>query len=344
MMLVCLAASPSAVCAQAQPTPPPAAPEPSYPTVSVGGLTYIQYDAELENRDGYNAFDVTRGYINITGDLAKNIKYRMTPDVRRLTDGGLAGSMVFRVKYAYVEFDNVVPHSWLRLGAHQTPWLDFEESINRYRVQGTVFSEREGVIPSSADVGLGYLQQLPGSYGEINAGVYNGEGVNRPDANKYKSVQARVTARPLPAGEVAKGLRLSAFYDWGWFDGGRPRRHGIVMASFEHSHLVATAQWLTATERPAPLITDVERRGYSTFLELRQGLEGWAGLLRFERFDPDTGMPSNSHRRTILGVAYWLLWSKVRIGFVVDDEDVRYDVAANAPDENRLLFQTHVQF
>jgi hypothetical protein len=45
------------------------------------------------------------------------------------------------VKYAFVELDNALAaRSWLRFGAHQTPWLDFEESIDRYRVQGTMFA------------------------------------------------------------------------------------------------------------------------------------------------------------------------------------------------------------
>ena len=36
---------------------------------------------------------------------------------------------------------------------HETPWLTFEESTNRYRVQGPMFAEREGLIPGPSDVG-----------------------------------------------------------------------------------------------------------------------------------------------------------------------------------------------
>ena len=169
-------------------TPPPASAEPDYPIVRVGGLSYLQYDAELKNRSGYNTFDVTRAYLNINAQVAKNIRFRFTPDIRRVNDSSLAGSLVVRVKYAYAQIDNVGPRSWIRMGAHQTPWLDFEESINRYRVQGTMFSEREGLIPGSSDFGVSYFASLPAGYGEFHVGVYNGEGYAQPEVNKYKSV------------------------------------------------------------------------------------------------------------------------------------------------------------
>ena len=331
--------------AATQASPPAAATEPNYPVVNVGVLSYLQYDAELKNRSGFNAFDVTRGYINITGDLMKNVKFRLTPDVKRVTDGSLAGSLTLRLKYGFAEFDNLGrTGSWLRFGLHQTPWLDFEEGINRYRVQGTMFSERENVIPGSGDFGVGYLTPLPSNYGEINVGVYNGEGFTQPEANKYKSVQGRLTIRPFPDGGAIRGLRLSGFYDYGSYASGHPRRHAIVMASFEHKYVVATAQWLQATERPTTALVDVDRRGYSTFLEVRQGLEGWAGIVRYDHFNPDTSRSALEDRRTIVGVAYWLKWAKSRVGLVFNDEDVRYGANVGKPNENRLLAQTHVQF
>jgi hypothetical protein len=261
--------------------------------ITIGTQTYLQYASELKNRDGFNAFDITRGYINIQAELAKNIRFRITPDVRRITDGSLAGSIGLRLKYVYVQIDNLTPRSYLKFGLHQTPWLDFEQSINRYRVQGTMFSEREA---SSRVVRLGrrLSSRFAGDYGEVFGGVYHGEGYTRAEANKAKSVQGRITVRPLPAAPIAKGFRLSGFYNLGWYDTGQPRRHGIVMGSFEHPRLVGTAQWLTATEKPLRTAArDTDRRGYSLFGEVRQGMKGWAGLVRHDHFDPDTQVPSD---------------------------------------------------
>jgi hypothetical protein len=271
------------------------------------------------------------------------VRFRFTPDVRRVNDGTLSGSLVLRVKYAFVQFDNVTPKGWIRLGAHQTPWLDFEESVNRYRVQGTMFAEREALIPGSSDFGASYFTPLPGGYGEIQGGVFNGEGYAQPEANKYKSVQGRITVRPLPNAATLKGLRVSAFYNAGWYAADRPRRLGIVMGSFEHTHIVGTIQALEATENPSGGPTDTDRSGWSAFIEPRQGLSGLAGIFRYDDYDPITSVPSNAHRRVIAGGAYWFVWPRTRLGLVVTNEQVHYDTAAQ-PKENRLLVQTHVEF
>lgn len=344
-LLACVfaAGSVASSAAQTAPAPPPA--EPEYPIVRIGVLSYVQYDAELENRSAYNAFDLTRGYININGQFADNWRFRVTPDIRRATDSTLAGTLVFRVKYAFLEYDNLTgQRSWVRFGAHQTPWLDFEESINRYRVQGTVFAEREALIPGSSDFGVGMFTPV-GKYIDIQAGVYNGEGYAQTDVNKYKSAQGRLTIRPFAGRGIANGFRLSGFYNAGWYAADRPRNLGIVMGSFEHPNLVATLQYLKATENPNPLAPrDIDRSGSSGFVELRQGLSGWAALLRVDAFDPDDALADNSQRRMIAGGAYWLVWPRSRLGFVVTNEQVHYDAAAARPEENRILFQTHVEF
>jgi hypothetical protein len=324
---------------------PATPPEPDYPVVRVGVLSYLQYAAELENRDGFNNFDVTRGYLNVNGQLARNVRFRLTPDIRRATtDSTLAGSLVLRIKYAFAQFDNLTPRSWVRFGVHQTPWLDFEESINRYRVQGTMFSEREGLIPGSGDFGVGYFTPLPDNYGEIQAGVYNGEGFTQAEVNKYKSVQGRVTVRPLPGAGLANGFRVTGFYSAGWYAEDRPRNLGIVMGSYEHTHIVATAQYLMATESPSAVQPrDIDRKGSSVFLEIRQAIQGWAALGRVDFFDPDKATGNNSQRRIIAGGAYWFVWPRSRVGLVATNEQVQYDSPTRA-DENRLLIQTHIEF
>jgi len=335
--------------AQAQ-TPAPAttpAAEPEYPIVRVGVLSYVQYDAELENRDGYNVFDLTRGYINVNGQLARNVRFRITPDVRRATsDTTLSGSLILRIKYAFVELDNFkTERSWVRFGAHQTPWLDFEESIDRYRVQGTMFSEREGLIPGSSDFGVGYFTPI-GKYIDIQTGVYNGEGYAQTDISKQKSVQGRVTLRPFAGRGTANGFRLSGFFSGGWYAADRPRRLGIVMGSFEQTHLVTTLQYVKALENPNPIMPrNIWRSGPSGFIEIRQGLQGWAALARVDLFDPNQSVADNSQRRIIAGGAYWFVFPRnSRVALVATNEQVHYEPASGRVNENRLLVQTLVEF
>ncbi|HXD18743.1 MAG TPA: hypothetical protein VN654_17135 [Vicinamibacterales bacterium] len=345
LLILAILLAPAATSrAQTAPAPAPAA-EPDYPIVRVGVVSFVQYDAELKNRDSFNAFDLTRGYININGQLARNVRFRITPDVRRITDSSLAGTLVLRIKYAFVELDNLTgARSWVRFGAHQTPWLDFEESINRYRVQGTVFAERENLIPGSSDFGVGLFTPV-GKYIDVQAGVYNGEGYAQTDTNRYKSAQARVTLRPLAGRGIANGFRLSGFYNEGWYAAGRPRRLGIVMGSFEHTNLVATLEAVKATENPsATAPRDIDRSGSSAFVELREGMSGWAAIARIDLFDPDEALGDNAQRRVIGGGAYWFVWPRSRVGLVVTNEQVHYRAGAARPEENRLLVQTHVEF
>jgi hypothetical protein len=115
------------------------------------------------------------------------------------------------------------------------------------------------------------------------------------------------------------------------------------MLSYEHRHLVSTVQYLVAPDQPVTAVRTFDRNGWSVFVEPRQGPTGWAGIARFDSFDPDA-VADDSHWRSIVGGAYWMLYSALRLGFVATNEQVHYDPGAARPTENRLLFQTQVEF
>ena len=53
----------------------PAAPAPvNFPAVTFGVVSFLQYAAELHESDGYNAFDVTRGYFNVQARLSDRVQ------------------------------------------------------------------------------------------------------------------------------------------------------------------------------------------------------------------------------------------------------------------------------
>jgi hypothetical protein len=226
------------------------------------------------------------------------------------------------------------------VGMHETPWLTYEQSINRYRVQGPMFAEREGLIPGETD--LGFSVKATGERTEVHAGVYNGEGYGRQEVDKYKSVQGRVTVRPFDEESVGGKVSLSGFYSYGWYARDRPRRVGIVMASYEQTHAVATAQYLFATDNPF-VTANIKRTGLSFFGEARQGLTGWAGIGGVDLFDPDTSAENDSRRRYIFGGAHWNQWGRSRVGIVVTLQQV-YRTVNSDRIENKLLAQTHVEF
>ena len=45
-------------------------------------------------------------------------------------------------------------------------------------------------------------------------------------------------------------MSISGFYQYGWYAEDRPRNVAIVMGSYESEHIVATAQYLSATDNP----------------------------------------------------------------------------------------------
>jgi len=183
------------------------------PSIRVGITLYPNYTfvekPKITDANGntvpFNAFDVTRAYLNFTGQISHLIAFRVTPDVTRAASAGanINNNLVYRIKYAYGQFNlddwtGKWKQTWVRIGANQTPFVDWEEGVYRYRFQGTVFTERVGRLTSS-DFGMSFHTNIPNNYGEIHTGIYNGEGYTQSEVNNQKAWQTRITVRPLPS-------------------------------------------------------------------------------------------------------------------------------------------------
>jgi hypothetical protein len=287
------------------------------PKINVGTTIYADYtyqespkisDAD-KNSVNLSSFNISRAYLNVTGNLNHLIAFRVTPDVTRESGTGssLAGSLTFRLKYAFgqLNLDDWTNHgSWVRFGIQQTPYVDYTEGIYRYRWQGTIFSEREGFM-SSSDAGLSGRWTLPGNYGDVHAGFYNGENYNRAETNNQKSFQLRGSLRPLPLGGVLKGLRLTGFHnqDKPINNGKRERNMGQI--TFEHPLINAGLEFLDAKDRSSVTTAQVHATGHSIWATPRFGTSGWELLLRRDDLKPDKNS-SAKRTRNIIGLAYWI--------------------------------------
>ena len=316
----------------------PSAPA-EFPAVSFGVLSFLQYSAALHEEDGFNAFDVTRGYFNVKAKLSERISVRFTPDVRPTTDASLNRNLALRLEYASLDA-KVSDGVSIMFGMHETPWLTFEESVNRYRVIGPMFAERLGLIPGPTDVGASV--KATSGRTEVHVGVYNGEGYGQAERDKYKSLEGRVTLRPFDEGSEAGNVSISGFYQYGWYARDRPRNVAIVMGSYEVPHVALTAQYLSATDNPF-IARDVERRGLSFFGEGRGGPTGWAGIGGLDLFDPDAINDNDSRRRYLFGAAHWSQVGRGRLGVVVTLQQ-EFRATDSQLLDRRLLAQTHVEF
>jgi hypothetical protein len=288
------------------------------PSIRVGAVIFADYtftqSPTSADTDGNivhpNAFNVGRSYINITGNISHLVAFRVTPDVVRENNAASAtnGSLVFRIKYAYAQFnldDWMTKGSYARFGIQQTPWLDFAEGLYRYRFQGTMFVEREGYF-ASADAGASFHYQLPSGYGDVHAGIYNGENYNRAEPNDQKSLQVRATVRPFGKGPmVLRGLRATAFYDGDHYVKNAPRNRFIAGLNFEHKYINAGLEYLnTKDQTSATRAPEIDGQGYSIWATPKSS-RGLEGLLRFDHLTPNTAFDGQVRNRTILGVAYW---------------------------------------
>jgi len=307
-------------------------------------------------------FEARRAYINVTGSISDWVSYRVTPDVAaRLTtattSSGLPtgatvsaatnvdGSALYRLKYAFgqVNFDKVTTHgTWVRIGQQQTPFVDFMEGIYRYRFQGTIFEEREGFL-SSSDVGFSGRWVFPNEYGDVHVGYYNGDTYSKAEANDQKAFQIRGSLRPLPKVDVAKGIRLTAFYDHDAPVKDAARNRFIAALTFEHKYLNLGFDWLSTKDRSSVSKPEVKAEGWAVWATPRT-TSGFEALLRYDHFKPVKSVDAVK-TRFLGGLAYWLkLKSPLAAAVLVDYEKVDYDAALQKPNEKRFEIKTLFNF
>jgi hypothetical protein len=328
------------------------------PSIKVGAVIFADYtytqDPTSKDADGNtihpDAFNVTRSYINITGNVSHMVAFRITPDITRETFVGpvVSGSLVFRLKYAYAQFnmdDWMTKGSWVRFGIQQTPLVDYQEGIYRYRFQGTIFAEREGFLTSS-DAGVSFHYNFAKNYGDVHVGYYNGDGYSKPEANNQQAVQIRGTVRPFATGNmVLRGLRVTGFYDGDNYIKGDEKTRALFETSFEHKYLNAAFDYLHTKDQPTKAVADVTGDGYSVWATPRSTI-GIEGLFRYDRYKPNTAFGDRTRHRTIIGVAYWFKHQgPVSSALLLDYDGANFDkLVPSQPKQNKIALHALVNF
>ncbi len=310
----------------------------------------------------FSRFTLKRGYLNITKAISPHLEARLTPDVHQ----NASGDWETRLKYLYAKFkwhgSGLLQKPYVECGLAHMPWLDFEEHVNRFRMQDPMFMERSGLF-NSADVGILFGANLGGElpeayrkrvdshyagrYGSFQVGVYNGSGYHAQEHNTNKALEARLSVRPLA--RTAPGFQVSLFGvtgkgntssepDWNVF---------TTMLSWESPRLVLTGQYVTATGNQSGSAVDasgraLDRDGYSAFTEIRLGAHRTISLIgRYDHFDPDTNSRTSDRQdRWIAGVAWQFLKGNY---WLLDYQRVQHDDPA-LPDEHRVQLTLQVVY
>ncbi len=285
------------------------------PTVSVGGVIYTNFSYQLGRDtslavDGRrNNFDVARSYITITSKSGI-FSGRVTADV----DGRRAASnqQTFRLKYAYVALTPAGSELTLKLGAVQTPFIEFDEAMWGYRMQGTVAMDRNGYLTSS-DFGLSADMSWMDEGLDVAAGFFNGEGYSGAPGDQYKDVAGRVSVRLLRSDDASRlgGLRATGFALVGQRNGGGPRERYLGMLSWRSKALTVAAQYATTVDTVADTEAAVDGQVVSAYATY--GVPAWPIrlLARVDVVDPDTdrepdapSLAAGRQTRVIAGVSY----------------------------------------
>ena len=287
------------------------------PTVTVGGVGYMQYMYQLKDTANHNnAFDVTRAYINVIGKFPAGVSTRITGDIYRDADATAGGSLLYRLKYAYVSYSPDKSPLSFRFGQTQTPLLDWEEGLWDYRMQGTMPMERGGYVTSS-DFGLA----VDGNWGfdavNMQAGVYNGEGYKGGTGDQRKDFEARVSVRLMNTDLSGSrgGLRATAFVQYGKPTGGGQRERYMGIVSYKTKQYTLAAEYAStkdsSTTGPTPSVSGsvMSVYGVANLPNSKFGV-----IARVDIIDPNTNLADNPNNvaaaaankqtRIIAGVSY----------------------------------------
>ncbi|OQX95584.1 hypothetical protein B6I21_04685 [candidate division KSB1 bacterium 4572_119] len=227
------------------------------------------------------------------------------------------------MKYKLPEF-TILSQPYLEFGLVHRPWLDFEEKINRYRVQGTLFLERSELL-NSADFGMLLVANIggkldnkiqnkigtkhTGKFGSFGIGVFNGGGYHAIEQNTNKVLETRLTLRPFHG--FFPGLLFSYF---GAFGKGNTElapdwvlNSGFV--SLENRYFVLTGTYYEGKGNSFGSCIDENNRplnqsGYSAFSELKLMCNRVSIFGRYDFFAIEDETGDTKNERYIVGTAY----------------------------------------
>lgn len=184
----------------------PASAADSFPQTTVTGELFTNYSWQTTEKGalnngtdtGFNAFDLTRTFINVNSKLTSDFSLRFTSTLARGSDGDTQVVMLF----AYQEA--AMLGGRLRMGLVPTMFLVHEGPQWSYRSQGDYLYGRLGWTGAS-DLGVHYFSKV--SDLSYDLFLLNGNG-RKKENNENKLTQARLMYSP----SQLKGVDLAVLY------------------------------------------------------------------------------------------------------------------------------------
>ena len=289
----------------------PAAPAPS--PVTVGGVVYAQYAYQTTALQGAtdtfhtNAFDVTRAYLNVIGKFSGGITTRLTADIAHVTNG----QQTYRLKYAYAGYNPEGSALTYKLGLMQTPWIDWEEALWDYRMQGTTVFDGAGYLSSS-----NFAANVDGNINkeqvDFQAGIYDNGSYSAGLGDERKDFQARVSVRVMDTDDPSRvgGLRITGFAQIGKPPTGGTRSRFIGAVSYKSKQITLAGEFGMTTDSITGATAETKGQVLSAFGVYHFSGTPIAVIARFDHIKPNKDAPSATVGFTanhiVLGASYQL--------------------------------------
>lgn len=269
---------------------------------------------------GASSFDVTRAYLTYINELSSTIKIRYTSDLTRDTSGRLD----LFAKYAWLEINKLMLGGRLRFGLIETPWIGFEDGLWGYRMQGSNFADRLGVI-SSADFGASLDGNLFIDNLEYSGAIVNGDGYKKAESDRSKRTELRFTFKPRNEIYISGFISKDNWSD----DAVKPRNRYIAQLAYKSDQLFIAGDYLTANGSTA---AGKNGSGYSIFGTAKLNmisnrLNGYTAIARLDQYDPDISNANDASTRYIAGISYELMKGT---SVLVDVDRLRTESGAGA--------------
>lgn len=355
--------------------------------LDIGFTFFLEYRSELEDRNlpvgvayatkntataPYDAFAANRTVMDIRRNFGQGRRARLVLDTR-----GSANDYRVYVRHVIGELDFPSLSSTLSFGEISTPIISFDDAFWGYRVQGTSFTEREGLF-TSGDWGIGWHWKPTGLPIDWNTTFTNGEGRTTAEANIGKAVESRLTWKTPIDGLQVSGF---GFYAQGGNSVGNPNTgveieqtrfggglyyrqpfyriavSGVVATdnanNYANSILLLSNNVANMNRQSVPTtgaVNQMNSKGWSTMGVVDIPGSEWSVLGRYDFFQPGGEIEDNGHHRYIFGPAYkvndhiTVLLTYEKLEFERAARTASGNQTANAFDQQRLLLQSLINF
>ena len=266
--------------------------------------TYQMSDGEVTN----NEMALKRGYFRLEPKFNEDIKGRFNLDFFSDDDNKVADGAGLKIKYAYLDFNNLLPikDSKLTVGLMQTYFGTIYE-WSYPTIEGDPSDIYKFV--SSTDFGFGVSGIIPNEFGSYNLAIYNGEGYKNVGKNINTDMNYAANLRISAINNVILGGSYM-FRSEKDSDADDREEYNLMVGigKFAFGNFTLLAEYLQKVES-APNVDNVDdvTTNVISILPVYKINDKFELLARYDIYDPNTDNDDDVENTFITGINYHIM-------------------------------------